>query len=191
MGPNVCVSHSVVSNSLRFRGLEPARLLCPWDFPGKHTGTDSHSLLQGIFPTHGSNPSLLPCKQILYHLSHQRSPSGAQCKIKVGAPYAGGFSFSDYRALNQACALLLRAWSPGLRTAGQLASPNSFSVHPFISSLYTRTHLPSTPHPTSLTPQLCPQKRGIDIFPEENLSTCANYEVSLQNHCRWWLQPQN
>ena len=139
----------------------------------------------GIFPTQGSNPSLLPCRQLLYHLSHQRSPSGAQCKIKMGAPYSGGFSFSDYRALNQACTLLLRAWSSGFHTAGRSASPNSFSAHPSISSLYTRTHSPSTPHPTSLTPQLCPQKRGIDIFPEKNLNTCANYKAPLQNHCRW------
>ena len=190
MGFNVCVSCSVMSNSLRLHGLEPARLLCPWDFPGKHTGTDSHSLLQGIFPTQGSNPSLLPCRQILYHLSHQRSPSGAQWKIKMGVTYSGGFSFSDYRALNQACTLLLRAWSSGFHTAGRSASPNSFSAHPSISSLYTRTHSPSTPHPTS-TPQLCPQKSGIDIFPEKNLNTCANYKASLQNHCRWWLQPWN
>ena len=34
----------------------------------------SHSLLQGIFLTQGSNPSLLHCRQILYNLSHQRSP---------------------------------------------------------------------------------------------------------------------
>ena len=159
MGPSVCVSCSVVSNSLRLHGLEPARLLCPWDFPGKHTGTDSHSLLQGIFPTQGSNPRLLPWRQILYHLSHQRSPSGAQCKIKTGAPYSGGFSFSDYTALSQACALLLRAWSSGLHTA----SPNSFSAHPSISSLYTRTHPPSIPRPTSLTPHST-LKKGVLIY---------------------------
>ena len=35
---------------------------------------DSHFLLQGIFPTQGSNPGLLHFRQILYHLSHQRSP---------------------------------------------------------------------------------------------------------------------
>ena len=35
---------------------------------------DSHSLLQGIFPTQGLNPGLLHFRQILYHLSHQRSP---------------------------------------------------------------------------------------------------------------------
>ena len=37
-------------------------------------GSSVHSLLQGIFPTQGSNPGLLHCRQILYHLSHQRSP---------------------------------------------------------------------------------------------------------------------
>ena len=31
----------------------------PWDFPGKTTGVDSYFLLQGIFPTHTSNPCLL------------------------------------------------------------------------------------------------------------------------------------
>ena len=32
---------------------------CPWDFPGKNTGVGCHFLLQGIFPTQGSNPGLL------------------------------------------------------------------------------------------------------------------------------------
>ena len=54
-------------------GLYPTRLLCPWDFPGKNTGMGSYSLLQGIFLTQGSNPSLLHCRQILYHLGHQGS----------------------------------------------------------------------------------------------------------------------
>ena len=48
--------------------------LCPWDSPGKNTGVGCHSLLQWIFLTQGSNLGLLHCKQILYHLSHQRSP---------------------------------------------------------------------------------------------------------------------
>ena len=33
-----------------------------------------HALLQGLFPTQGSNPGLLYCRQILYYLSHQGSP---------------------------------------------------------------------------------------------------------------------
>ena len=44
------------------------------DSPGYNTGVGCHSLLQGIFPIQGSNPVLLHCKQILYHLSHQGSP---------------------------------------------------------------------------------------------------------------------
>ena len=50
------VSHSVLSDSLWPQGLQPARLLCPWNFLGKNTVVGSHSLLQGIFPTQGSNP---------------------------------------------------------------------------------------------------------------------------------------
>ena len=41
-------------------GLQPARLLCPWDAPHKETGVGCHVPLQGIFPTQGSNPHLLP-----------------------------------------------------------------------------------------------------------------------------------
>ena len=42
--------------------------------PGKNTRVSSHAFLQGIFPTQGSYPSLLCCRQILYLLSHQESP---------------------------------------------------------------------------------------------------------------------
>ena len=41
-----------------------------WNSPSKNTEMGSHSLFQEIFPTQGSNPGLLPCRQILYHLSH-------------------------------------------------------------------------------------------------------------------------
>ena len=43
------------------------------DSPGKNTGADFHTLLQGIFPTQWLNLGLQHCRQILYHLSHQRS----------------------------------------------------------------------------------------------------------------------
>ena len=45
------VSCSVLSVSLRPYRLQPGRLLCPWDSPGKNIGVDCHFLLQGIFPT--------------------------------------------------------------------------------------------------------------------------------------------
>ena len=67
----VCVSCSAVSDSLRPHRLQPARLLFPWNFPSKNTGVGCHSLLQGISPTHGSNPGLLNYRQILYRLSYQ------------------------------------------------------------------------------------------------------------------------
>ena len=57
-----CVSvhaHSVVSDSLRPHGLQPARLLCPWDFSGRNIGASCRFPLQGIFSTQGSNPHLL------------------------------------------------------------------------------------------------------------------------------------
>ena len=64
----VCVSLSVVSSSAT-----------PWtvarqaplsmEFTGQNTAVGRHSLFQGIFPTQGLNPSLLHCRQILYHLS--------------------------------------------------------------------------------------------------------------------------
>ena len=44
------------------------------DSSGKNTGVGCHALLQGIFPTQGSNLNLLHCRQILYCLSHHRSP---------------------------------------------------------------------------------------------------------------------
>ena len=63
-----------MSSSLQPNGPKPARLLCPWNSPGQNIGVGSLSLLQGIFPTLGSNPGLPHCRQILYQLSHQGSP---------------------------------------------------------------------------------------------------------------------
>ena len=54
----VSVSCSVVSNSLQPHGLQPTRLLYPWNSPGKNTGEACHVLLQGMFLTPGFNPCL-------------------------------------------------------------------------------------------------------------------------------------
>ena len=43
-----------------------SHMYSPWNFPGQHTEMGSLSLLQGIFPTQGSNPGLPHCRQILY-----------------------------------------------------------------------------------------------------------------------------
>ena len=62
-------SHSVVSDSLRPHGLYSL-----WNSPGQNTGVGSLSLLQGIFPTQGSNPGLPHCRRFLYQLSQKGSP---------------------------------------------------------------------------------------------------------------------
>ena len=61
-------SLSVVSDSLRPHGLNS-----PWESPGQNAEVGSLSLLQGIFPTQGSNPGLLYCRWILYQLSHREA----------------------------------------------------------------------------------------------------------------------
>ena len=72
-GGGICVEALAAQSCLtlcdaRPHGLQPARLLCPWDFPGQNTGVGRHALLQGIFLTQGSNSGLPHCRQILYHL---------------------------------------------------------------------------------------------------------------------------
>ena len=60
------------------------------DSPVKNTGESCHALLQGIFPTQRSNPGLPHCRQILYHLSHQGSPSILEW---VAYPFSRGSSW--------------------------------------------------------------------------------------------------
>ena len=62
-------SHSVLSDCLW-----PHGLYSPWNSLGQTTGVGSHSLLQRIFPTQGSNPGLMHCRLILYQLSHRGRP---------------------------------------------------------------------------------------------------------------------
>ena len=70
---HVCTC-SVTSNSLGPHGLQLARLLCPWDFPGKNTGVGCHFLLQGVVPTQGSNTRLLHYRQFLDHWAPGEAP---------------------------------------------------------------------------------------------------------------------
>ena len=72
------------------------------DSPGKNTGVSCYALLQGIFPTQGKNPDLPHWRQILYHLSHQGSPTILQW---VAYPFSRGSSWS-------------RNWTGGLCIAG-------------------------------------------------------------------------
>ena len=88
----------VVSDSLWPCGLQPTRLLCPWNSPGKNTGVGSQSLLQGIIPTQGSNLGLPYCGPIFFlsskppgncHLSYTHSSINKTLYLKfmiIGHP---------------------------------------------------------------------------------------------------------
>ena len=69
LGSQKSESRSVVSDSLRLRGLYSL-----WNSPSQNTGVGSHSFLQGIFPIQGLNPGLPHFREILYQLSHKGSP---------------------------------------------------------------------------------------------------------------------
>ena len=61
----------------------------PWNSPGQNTRVGSLSLLQRIFPTQGSNPGHLHCRQVLYQLSHKGSPRTLEW---VAYPFSRGSS---------------------------------------------------------------------------------------------------
>ena len=89
-------SCSVMSDSLLPYRLQPARLLCPGNFPGENTAAECHFLLQGIFLTQGSNLSFL-------HLLHLQAdslplePSGKSPNARLNSFV---FLFYFYHILN-------------------------------------------------------------------------------------------
>ena len=101
-------SCSVLSNSLRAHGQ-----YSPWNSPGQNTGVGSLSLLQGIFPTQGSNPGLPHCRQVLYQLSHKECEILSNCGDGDGwaliscyrAQAAGFYSSSAQLSCSLACGI--------------------------------------------------------------------------------------
>ena len=83
-GSDESESRSVVSDSLQPHGLHSLR-----NSPGQNTAVGSLSLLPGIFPTQGSKPDFLHCRQILYQLSQKRIQRILEW---VAYPFLSGFS---------------------------------------------------------------------------------------------------
>ena len=78
------------------------------DSPGKNTGVGCHALLQGIFPTQGSNAGLTHCRGILYCLSHEVSPTyhvweaiNSLVCLKLGFPHGSVLKNSSANAGDQ------------------------------------------------------------------------------------------
>ena len=121
-----------MSDSLQSHGLQPIRLLCSWDFPGKTTGVDCPFLLQGIFPTQGLKLGLLHCRQILYQLNHQRShiTSSQPRMIRLSDRISKMQSFSGASSLAwrrkwQPTPVVLPGESPWTEEPGRLQSMGS------------------------------------------------------------------
>ena len=87
---NESVSNSIVCPTLQPRTVGPPGSSVHRSLQTTILGVGCHFLLQGIFPTQGSNPGLLHCRQILYHLSHQGSPCvwASQMVLVVKNPLA-------------------------------------------------------------------------------------------------------
>jgi len=117
-------NRSVVSDFLWPHGPEPARLLYPWDFPGKNTGMDCHILLQGIVPTQGSNTGLPNCRQTPYHLS----PKGSEIVTKpwVHLPMLSKVNLLTVGFVKESTALITECPSPGSYCLKGLNSPKGF-----------------------------------------------------------------
>ena len=71
-----CLVAKLCLTLLWAHGLQPTRLPCPWDFPGKNTRVGCHFFLQGIFLTQRLNLCLLLGRQILDHWVTWEAPHG-------------------------------------------------------------------------------------------------------------------
>ena len=131
------ISHSVVSDSLLPHGLYG--LYSPWNAPGQNTGVCSLLLLQGTFPTQGSNPGLLHCRQFLYQLSHQGS---LKC-VRV-----------QFTSVAQSCPTLcdpMNCSTPGLPVHHQLPEFTQTHVHR-VGDAIQPSHPMSSPSPPAPNP---------------------------------------
>ena len=113
------------------------------DSPGKNIGLGCHDLLQGIFPTQGSNPELPCCRQVLYHLSYQRSPrilkwvaypfsrGFSQPRNQTGVSCIAGRFFTNW-AIQSANGKVITDWISSYRTIVHQKKPHTWlSVHAF------------------------------------------------------------
>ena len=99
-----CLSPPNAGLSLFWRVKAKVTQLCtlfgtPWNPPGQNTGVGNLPLLQGIFPTQGSNPGLLHCRQILYQLSSESSELQSAWKV-------GRVQIAKLRCTSESCLLV-------------------------------------------------------------------------------------
>ena len=129
-------------NSLRPHGLQPIRLLCPWNSPGKNTGVDRHFLLQGIFLTQRLNLGNLHCRQILYQRSHQGSHTYTYTpSFWISVPLRSPPSTVEFPLLYSRLSLVLyfihsRSVYMSILISQLIPSPSPPCVHTFFLYVY-------------------------------------------------------
>ena len=127
-----------MSHSLWPYRLKPARLHCPWDFPGKNTAVGCHFLLQGIFQTQGSNLHVLHWHVDSLPLSNHRNPN----------------LYFQFSSVTQSCLTLCDPMScsmPGLLVHHQLPEFTQTHVHQ-VSDAIQPSHPLSSPSPPAPNP---------------------------------------
>ena len=123
---NVCVfCCSVLSDSLRSHGCSPPGSSVHGDSPGKNSGVSCHALLQGIFPTQGSNLGLSHCRRILYPLNHHVLPSYLIKMMKV-TMFSSNIFIVLLLTIRAAIHLIILLSELG--ELGELGSRSSFSL---------------------------------------------------------------
>ena len=80
---------------------QPAKLLCPWSFPGKNTGEGCHFLLQGIFPTQGLNEPASPALAEGFFTTEPPEKPKSTCTL---------YKNIQFSSLAQSCPNLATPW---------------------------------------------------------------------------------
>ena len=121
------------------------------DSLGKNTGVGCHAFLQGIFPTQGSNPGLLRCRQIHYWLSHWGSPIISICFETTGFIYMNkNFHSISHFLFTTITIMLLGGFRVAAKNQSQANSSTCTTDHPpqptvfsldFFSSVQSLSHV--------------------------------------------------
>ena len=150
--------------------------------PGKNTGVGYHSLLQGLFPTQGSNSSLPHCRQILYHLSHQGNPIDLNWLLKK-ISFTGFHPPSlPFQAFPQCPHFLQKSSSHSPLSCSKLVGPACASL------FFPRTHLPWLCHAAFISQSLPRGHLYGETFPEISTWLYYSYLAAPLSSCAFiWL----
>ena len=176
----------------------------PWDFPGKNTGVGCHALLQGIFPTHGSNPGLLLGRGILPTWEAEatiRTGHGTTDWFQIGKGVCQGcilspslFNFyAEYIMRNTG----LEETQAGIKIAGRNINNLKYAddttlmaeSEEELKSLLMKVKVESEKVGLNLNIQKTKIMASGPITPweidGETVESVRLYFGGLQNHCRW------